>query len=329
LDEDNSSRTPRHTPPVIGLYHADPEPVLDRIRTRVPGAVIRVCDRWDGFETIAGSIDVLVAFKFGRRPFPREEILSSPRLRWVQLASAGADHIAPYSRTDLVVTNASGIHGTAMAQYVIGTLVDRSWNFPRLRRQQAARVWQRYPFESLTGQTMVVVGAGQIGTVVGRAASSLGMRVVGVRRTGTPAEGFDRMFDSTGLHTALSLADVVVLCTPLTNETRDLIGRAELALMKRTAVLVNVSRGGVVDEGALAEALAEQRLGGAILDVFQQEPLPATSPFWTLDNVFVTPHISSDPIGWEREVAELFCDNLERWNRSDRLRNIVDPGLGY
>lgn len=315
--------------PVVGIYCAHPEAVLPRIRERVPEDRIRLCTRWDGLDEILDEIDVLVAFKFGTNPFPKEPILSAERLRWVQLASAGVDHMVPHSRSDLVVTNASGIHGLTMAQFVLGALVHLLWDFPRLVRQQGDRVWDKFDVGTLARKTMAVIGAGHIGTSIGRAAKPLGMRVVGVRRSGRPVEGFDETYGPDGLTRALGEAYVAVVTVPLTRATRGMIGAEELAALPGDAILVNVSRGGVVDEDALLRHLKEGRIGAAILDVFETEPLPPTSEFWTLDNALVTPHISSEAEGWEGEVADLFLDNLERWEAAEPLNNVVDPQAGY
>ena len=139
----------------------------------------------------------------------------------------------------------------------------------------------------------------------------------------------DRVLGPEHLHEALEDADYVIVCAPLTDATRHLIDRAAFAAMKPGACLVDVSRGGIVDQSALADALSGGHLGGAVLDVFEREPLPPSSPFWDMENVIVTPHCSSVYEGWERRAAEMFCDNLERWRRRRRLRNVVDPSRGY
>jgi phosphoglycerate dehydrogenase-like enzyme len=314
---------------MIGIYHAHPDSLLPAIRDAAPKAQLKICAEWDALANIIDEIDVLLAFKFGSNPFPKDLILSSRRLRWIQLASAGVDHMVPFSKPNLVVTNASGIHGNTMAQFVIGALVHRLWNFERLMYQQRNRVWQRYDVGTLTGKTMVIVGAGHIGTAIGRAARIFGMRIIGVRRSGRAIKNFDEMYRPERLTTALQQAHVVVISAPLTPETRNLIGDRELAVLRADTIFVNVSRGGIVDEDALLRVLKEGKVGGAILDVFQNEPLPDTSEFWSLENVLVTPHISSEAFGWEDAVTEIFCDNLIRWHTSEQLRNVVDPAAGY
>jgi phosphoglycerate dehydrogenase-like enzyme len=317
------------TDPVVGLYCANPETILPRIRERVSEDRIRTCTRWDGLGEILEEIDIVVAFKFGTNPFPKDQILASDRLQWVQLASAGVDHMVPHDRSDLLVTNASGIHGLTMAQFVVGTLVSRLWDFPRLFRQQAERTWKKFDVGTLAGKTMAVIGAGHIGVSIGRAVKPFDMRVVGVRRSGRPVPEFDQIYGPDELKRAMEEAYVTVVTLPLTRGTRGLIGAGELAAMPDDGILVNVSRGGVVDEPALLRHLKERPESAAILDVFATEPLPEDSEFWGLENVLVTPHISSEAEGWEIDVADIFLWNLERWVADEPLRNIVDPVAGY
>ena len=315
--------------PVVGVYHAHPETYLPLLRERVPTERLRLITSADGLEKDIHDLDVLLAFKFPGHPFPKELILSGKKLLWVQLASAGVDHMVPFETGAVVVTNASGIHGDTMAQFVIGALVAELFDFSRLRRQQERRHWEKYEVGGLAGKTMGVVGVGHIGSTIGRAALGLGMRVVGTRRSGRPVEGFVRVEPPEGLHSILAESDVVVVTAPLTEETLGLIGEPEIAAIKPGATFVNVSRGGVVDEAPLLRALIERRIRYAVLDVFGREPLPPGSPFWLLDNAFVTPHISSEARGWELAVAELFLENLDRFAQGATMRNLVDPQLGY
>lgn len=315
--------------PVIAVYHEQPESYLPLLFDTVPAERLRVCVDADGLPHAASEAEILLAFKFSGRPFPRDTILGLPRLAWVQLASAGSDHMLPFDRSRLTVTSASGIHGDTMAEYVIGTLLHLSWDFPRLLRQQRERSWRSYEVLSLAGRTMVVVGAGHVGGRIGARARAFGMRTIGVRRTAGAAEGFDRTIGPEGLLAALAEADVVVIALPLTAVTKGAFGRAAFDAMRRGAIFVNVSRGGIVDESVLLERLRGGQLAGAVLDVFATEPLPFESSFWGAPNVLVTPHIASEFAGWPVAVAHLFRRNLERWLRGEPLLNVVDPALGY
>ena len=315
--------------PVVGVYGRDPELLLSFIRDLIPQSHLRVCTEWNGLADIVDEVDVLLAFKFGVRPFPRDEILGATRLQWVQLGSAGADHMTPYDPGRLVVTNASGIHGDIMSQYVIGMLLHVLWQTGRLVDQQRGRRWQLYDVPSLLGRTMGIVGAGRVGTAIATRARVFGMRVIGVRRSGDALDGFDRMYAPDSVTAVLAESDVAVLTLPLTAETRNSIGARELGALKPSAYLINVSRGGIVQEPALIDLLRSGGLAGAILDVFAEEPLPDNSPFWSLPNVIVTPHISGELAGWRVELARLFCANLRRWIDHEPLLNIVNPVIGY
>ncbi len=318
-----------NTSPVVGIYDRSPELYLHLIRDLVPEERLRVCTRWDGIGAILPDVDVLLANKFPKRQFPREEILASERLEWVQLAGAGVDHITPFDPAKIMVTNASGIHGPTMSEYILGTLVHMLWDFPRLLRQQRERQWDLYEVPTLGGKTAGVVGVGHIGSTFAKRAKAFGMRVIGTRRSGGSVSGVDAVYGPEGLPTVMTDADVVVLTVPRTPETMNLIGRAELELMKPTAYLINVSRGGIVDEAALLALLKRGKIAGAVLDVFEREPLPSESEFWSLPNVLVTPHISSEFRNWPAAVAELFVANLRRWMAGEPLEKVVDPALGY
>jgi phosphoglycerate dehydrogenase-like enzyme len=177
--------------------------------------------------------------------------------------------------------------------------------------------------------TLGVVGLGTIGTEIARRARTFGMNVVGVKRTSAPVEGVDQVFGPDRLGEMLSLCDFVVLVVPATAQTERMFGASEFQAMKRTAYLVNISRGSTVDEEALIQALQQGSIAGAILDVFDKEPLPAESPLWFLENVVITPHIAGYLQGYTQQVMEIFSDNLTRWRKGLPLRNVVDLERGY
>lgn len=313
----------------IGVYG----PAADRLAPILSDLVgpghVRACSRWDGLDEHIDEVEALVAFKFPGRRFPRETILRGARLRFLQLASAGVDHLGAFDPERLTVSNASGLHGETMAEYVIAVLVHLRWNFARLHAQQREHRWQLFEVPTLAGCTMAVIGAGHVGTTIAARARAFGMRVVATRRSGAPHPSVDEMFAPAGLHRALSQADVVVLSLPLTAETRGSIAAPELAAVPRGGVLINVSRGGVVDEVALLAALKAGHFSGAALDVFEREPLPAESEFWNLPNVLVTPHISSEFQDWPLAVAKLFRRNVAAWVSGEPLSHVVNPALGY
>ena len=315
--------------PIVAIYDAAPDSYLPLIGRVVRPDRLRICTDPGSLGRVAIDAEVLLAFKFPLRPFPREEVLALPQLKWVQLASAGSDHMLPFDPARLTVTSASGIHGDTMAEYVIASVLHMLWDFPRLLRQQRERRWSKYEVPTLAGLTMGIVGAGQVGSRIGLRARAFGMRVLAVRRSGAPVEGADEAFGPDELQRVLARSDVVVITLPLTSQTVGMIDEHALSWTKRGSWFVNVSRGGIVEEDALLDLLRRGHLAGAILDVFAEEPLPPQSPFWSLPNVLVTPHISSEFAGWPLAVARLFCDNLDRWARAAPLVNVVDPALGY
>jgi phosphoglycerate dehydrogenase-like enzyme len=270
---------------------------------------------------------------------PADLLERAPGLRWLQLSSAGIDRLAdsPIARSQLTITTASGIHAATISEYVIGMMIAFAKRLPDAIRSQSESAWRPYWPAELEGQTVGIVGAGNIGARVGLVAKAMEMRVLGMRRsverrmTGEEAgdPNVDELLPPSDLNYLLQESDYVVLGTPLTPKTRGMIGAHELALMKPTAVIVNIARGAVIDEDALITALKEKRIAGAGLDVFSQEPLPPESELWGLENVIVTPHISGGTPRYMERVVGLFCDNLQRYAADEPLVNVVDPERGY
>jgi len=259
----------------------------------------------------------------------------APRLRWFQAASAGVDRLerGGFLGQQVVVTNSSGVHATPVSEYVLMVMLMFAKGAHRLLRAQAERRWTRSLPAELRGKTVGVVGMGHIGTEVARLSRAAGCRVLAIRRSalkrragGPPA---DEVMPASDLPYLLSESDYVVLAVPLTQQTRHLIGREELQAMKPTAVLINISRGAVVDEQALVQALKEGWIGGAGLDVFEREPLPEDSELWDMENVILTPHISGGTERYFERAVPIFCENLRRYLEDRPLLNVVDPRRGY
>lgn len=270
----------------------------------------------------------------------------APRLRYVHSASTGVERaLTPAARErGIVITNARGVFSRPIAEYVLMMILAISRRLPGLLELQRERTWQPLEGVELRDVTVGIVGLGSIGRAVGALASAFGCRVVAMRRR--PDEGsrptsgdddagssgellLDRVGGPESLPEILAESDFVVLAAPLTPETEEMINTATLAAMRPTAWLINIARGGLVDERALLNALRDGTIGGAVLDTFRDEPLPATSPFYDLPNVIVTPHTSwSSGRVLDRSV-ELFCDNLRRYAAGEPLLNVVDPSAGY
>lgn len=252
-------------------------------------------------------------------------------LRWIHVACVGVDGLLfkDLVDSDVVVTNSRGVFDLAMAEYAAALMLAFSKSLPETLRLQHDCQWQHRDTELLAAQRLVVVGVGGIGRAVARVGRSLGMRVVAVGRTARHDPELGDVEAVTHIADVVGDADYVVLATPLTEQTRHLVGKSVLERMQPTARLINLARGDVVDENELLEAIREKRIAGAALDVFAEEPLPRTHPFWMMDEVIVSPHMSADAAGCEAAISELFLDNLRRWTEGAPLRNVVDKHLGF
>lgn len=281
---------------------------------------------------------------------PANALDLAPRLRWLQLHSAGADHILdhPILQSDVAVTTTSGIHATPIAEYVFASILAHRWRVPhwthcqREARWPAGR-WNLYARPELRNSTLGIVGYGSIGREVGRLGRAFGMQVVALRRsTGRADEGYiventgdpagtipGRFYPPEALHEMLARCDYVVIALPLTPATTHLIGEAELRAMKPSAYLVNIARGPIVDEAALIRALREGWVAGAGLDVFEEEPLPANSPLWELENALISPHVAGFTPHYDERATALFAQNLDRYVTGEPLLNLVSKARGY
>jgi phosphoglycerate dehydrogenase-like enzyme len=265
---------------------------------------------------------------------PGQMAVNCPRLRWVQGTSAGLGGFLArtgLADTKIVITTAAGVHGVPLAEFTLLGLLYFTKDVPRLRRLQHGHQWELHHTRQLAGTRAVLVGLGGIGREVARLLAAAGLEVVGAGRPGRSYQvpGVTSYVADTDLDAALPGADALILACPLTERTRHLIGARQLSLLRQGAVVVNVSRGPVIDERALAAALRSGHLGGACLDVFETEPLPADSPLWDLPGVLVSPHSASTVEAENRLLTDLFIDNLRRWLAGAPLRNVYDHAAGY
>lgn len=256
------------------------------------------------------------------------------KLRWIQATSAGIGAFMQRTGLDksgLTVTTAGGIHSVPLAEFALTGALYFTKGVPQLRGRQARRHWERYTTRQLAGQRALVVGLGGIGRQVVATFAALGVTVTGLGRNGGSYDvpGLSRLIYRDQLDAALPDADILILCCPLTPETEGLIGRAQLDRLPPHAVLVNIARGQVVDQDALVDALTNERLGGACLDVFTEEPLPDDSPLWAMDNVLVSPHSASTVATENERLTDLFLDNLARFKAGRQLKNLYQSARGY
>lgn len=303
---------------------------IEQYRTIIaqhPDVTFTITDRADEFVRAATHADVL----FMAQKYERHMVLNAPRMQWLHVAGTGVDRLRPFDdfRSEVTITHTPSINAAMIADYVICAMGMLAWDVPQILRNQWARRWERWPVSRLATQTLGVVGLGNIGQAVARRAHVMGMRVVGSRRTPKPVAGVERVYAADELHALLGEADYVVLAVPLTSETAGLIGAAELRCMKTSAYLVNVSRGGIVREAALVDALRSSTIAGAALDVFETEPLPEESELWDLDNVILTPHISAWSEDYRIRAREVFAANLQRYLSGRPLRHVIDRSREY
>jgi len=229
---------------------------------------------------------------------------------------------------ETVFTTASGVHAIPLAEYALMSILLFRRKLPEMLAGQRERRWEPFASTDLTGRSLAVVGMGSIGSEVARVAAGFGMRILGVKRTVAGVEPAslhsEALYPFDELHAALGGAEHLVLAAPHTPETEGMIGAAELALLAPGAIFVNVARGALVDEAALVDALESGRLGGAALDVFRDEPLPADSPFWTLPNVMVCSHSAGTSDRENERITDIFCENLHRYLEGEPLLNVLD-----
>ncbi len=299
----------------------------------------------DMVEAAEGGCDVLFTLRA-----PDQLMIRSPQLRWIQLMSAGADHILKgvlAERTAVAVTTGSGVAAGTIAEYAIASMLAWAHVLHITMRSQLRREWQRSGFmdiEPMRGKTLGVIGYGSIGRETARIAQGLGMSVLALKRN--HQERHDAGWNPPGIGdpegiipqgwygpdqcaAMLRESDYITVTLPLTPQTRGFIGRKEIAAMRPNAYIVNVGRGEVIDQDALIEALRENRIGGAGLDVFEREPLETQSALWDLENVILTPHVSGGFKNYNGVCCELFAANLQRFRAGQPLFNLVDRTMGY
>ncbi len=293
-------------------------------------ASVRYTDA-DGLADALHGADALFVYDFVSTAVPGAWH-AADRLRWLHIASAGVDPVMfdGLRDSDVVLTNSRGVFDGPIAEYVLGVVLAFAKDFAGSLRLQDQHRWQHRETERVAGRPVLVVGTGPIGRATARLLRAAGLRVTGAgRRARDDDPDFGTVVPTDELTEHLPGYDFVVAVAPLTGATRHLFDARTLGAMRPGARFVNVGRGELVVTDDLIGVLRSGHLGGAALDVFETEPLPADSPLWTMQNVVLTPHMSGDIVGWRNALVEVFADNFARWVDGRPLRNVVDKRLGY
>jgi phosphoglycerate dehydrogenase-like enzyme len=257
---------------------------------------------------------------------------AAPRLRWIHIIGAGIEPLLPldWLPEGLVLTNNSGVHAEKIRESAMMVLLALNARLPAIVTNQHKAHWDAIFTPTIAGKTLLIIGVGEMGAAVASAAKSLAMRLIGVRRSGAPHPQVDRMVSIGELDSVLPEADFVVFAAPLTPETRNLLNRHRIGLMKAGAGFFNIGRAGAVDHQALVDALRSGALSGAVLDVHDPEPLPEASPLWHAENLILTPHVTSDDLDhYMLKTYDLVFANAARLISGGPLINVVDPARGY
>lgn len=336
------TRSPEHRAGkvLIATYHRldlwiAPEWFADRLRKEFPQLEVLRMETYHEIENELRDAEIVLTFSL--RP---EQFKQAKRIRWIHSPAAAVHQFLfpELVNSNVILTNAREVHGPVVAEHVMALILALAKRIPQAVRFQQKRVWgqeilwrQHATPSEIAGATLGLVGLGSIGRNVATRAAALGMKILAVRQhAGTEKpEGVSEVLLRSELPAMLAAADYVVLAIPVTDETRGMVGHEQLSHMKPGAFLVNVGRGPLIDEAALAQALRERKIAGAALDVFEKEPLPNDSPLWELENLLITPHTAGMTTKlWERHYS-LFSENLHRFLAGQPLLGMVDKQRGY
>jgi len=288
----------------------------------------------DAFKSAAGSAEVIFNWS-GSLSLIREVFLMSHAVRWVHSRSAGLERtlFAELIASNVTMTNGSGVFSPSLGEFALAAILYFAKDFRRMIRSQTAGLWEPFDVLPISGQTVGIVGYGDIGRAVATRVRAMGMKVLAVKRhvytQKNPDLLADQIYGPDHLIEMLSHCDYIVVAAPLNAETLGLIGEAEFAAMKPGAVIINVGRGPVIEERAMIKALSERKIKGAALDVFAEEPLPKGHPFYQLENVLLSPHCADHTPDWLDNAMRFFIAQFERFRQDQPLLNVVNKKLGY
>jgi phosphoglycerate dehydrogenase-like enzyme len=317
------------------LVLGDPnEPTLDSLEILRGEANIVTGNSPESFSAAASSATIIFNWS-GSLSLFRTVFLMCPNLRWVHSRSVGLERslFPELIESPVILTNGVGVFSASLGEFALGAILYFAKDFRRMVRNQIAGIWEQFDVVPVSGQTVGIVGYGDIGRAVAARVRPLGLSVLALKRHAPPPDHHDDLVDE--LYTPdqrlemLARSDYIVIATPLTQETRNLIGEAEFAVMKPTAVVINVGRGPIINEEAMIDGLSRNRIKGAALDVFDQEPLPSGHAFYKLENVLLSPHCADHTPDWLENAMRLFLDQFARYRVGQPLANIVKKNLGY
>jgi phosphoglycerate dehydrogenase-like enzyme len=282
----------------------------------------------------AAEADVILNGEFKDPRLFKSTFPLATRLRWAHNLSAGVEHVLSPEiiASPVPLTNGRGVFRRPLAEWAVGAMLYFQYDFRRLVRQQEAGVWADFDIEELGDKVIGIVGYGEIGKAVAERAKPFGCKIVALRRKPENSVGdamVDRAYAPAQIDEMLAGCDFVVAAAPATPETRGLIGAAQIAKLKTSAVVINIGRGPVIDEAALITTLESKKIRGAALDVFTVEPLPAGHAFYNLENVLLSPHSADHTVGWRDLAVQCFLDNFARFAKGEPLQNVVDKHAGY
>lgn len=317
----------------IVLVHADNAAILhDALSGLHPDLELHTCDSYAGLpeKLQQTNPDVVYSVRFaGTLDFPRQALLNCESLTWLSVGGSGTDHLNPWNPGKLTVTNSAGVAADMMSQYVLGIMLSFNLNLRDFALHQKNREWISGSVKPLDNCTVLIIGLGHTGKAVAAQAKKMGMTTLGVRAHPTVTPDVDETLSTDALPELWSRADFIAVCVPLLESTKGLVNDSAFKRMNKSAVLIDISRGGVVNETALLAALDTEAIRGAALDVFTEEPLPSHHRLWSHENVIITPHCSSVYEGWEIKSIQMFAENLHRYRIGETLLNIVEPTQGY
>jgi len=305
------------------LLHPKADYFRDVLNAEFPDATFRVAHNEQEALNVCGDSNVIVAMAHG---IPATVVNKMLSLRWIQALTTGTDHLLTLNLSkNIIVTSARGIHGPQMSEMAFLYMLSHFRDIRRLLQNQSKTIWQSWPQKLLWGKTVTILGVGAISEELALRCKAFGMHVIGVSSSRTEVANFDKIFTRERMNEAVADADVVVVLVPYSPETHHMVNRNILDAMKRDALLINIARGKVIDEPVLAEALAQKRIAGAGLDVFETEPLPADSPLWPLENVIITPRVGGFSDVYAQQTMPVVRENLAIYmsGRASEMRNIV------